>query len=60
MGDDTTTQQVVPLEGPPEVIADGLRAYADAGISEVQVVLDPIDRPSVERFAAVLPILDGG
>jgi probable F420-dependent oxidoreductase len=60
MGDTTTTQQVVPLEGPPEVIADGLRAYVDAGISEVQVILDPIDRPSVERFAAVLPILDGG
>jgi probable F420-dependent oxidoreductase len=60
MGDTTTTQQVVPLEGPAEVIADGLRAYVDAGISEVQVILDPIDRPSVERFAAVLPILDGG
>jgi probable F420-dependent oxidoreductase len=58
MGDTTTTQQVVPLEGPPDVIADGLRAYAAAGISEVQVILDPIDRPSVERFAAVLPILD--
>jgi alkanesulfonate monooxygenase SsuD/methylene tetrahydromethanopterin reductase-like flavin-dependent oxidoreductase (luciferase family) len=56
----TTTQQVVPLEGPAEEIAAGLRAYADAGISEVQVVLDPIDRVSVERFAAVLPILDRG
>jgi len=60
MGDTTTTQLVVPLEGPPDVIADGLRAYAAAGISEVQVILDPIDRPSVERFAAVLPILDRG
>ena len=60
MGDTTTTERVVPLEGPPEVIAAGLRAYADAGIDEVQVVLDPIDRVSVERFAAVLPILDRG
>jgi alkanesulfonate monooxygenase SsuD/methylene tetrahydromethanopterin reductase-like flavin-dependent oxidoreductase (luciferase family) len=60
MGDTTTTQRVVPLEGPPEVIAEGLRAYVAAGVSEVQVVLDPIDRPSVERFAAVLPILDRG
>ena len=60
MGDTATTQQVIPLEGPPDVIADGLRAFADAGISEVQVVLDPIDRSSVERFAAVLPILDRG
>jgi alkanesulfonate monooxygenase SsuD/methylene tetrahydromethanopterin reductase-like flavin-dependent oxidoreductase (luciferase family) len=60
MGDVTTTERVLPLEGPPEVIAAGLRAYADAGIDEVQIVLDPIDRVSVERFAAVLPILDRG
>jgi alkanesulfonate monooxygenase SsuD/methylene tetrahydromethanopterin reductase-like flavin-dependent oxidoreductase (luciferase family) len=58
MGGTTTTQRIVPLAGEPEVIAAGLRAYADVGVSEVQVVLDPIDRPSVERFAAVLPILD--
>jgi alkanesulfonate monooxygenase SsuD/methylene tetrahydromethanopterin reductase-like flavin-dependent oxidoreductase (luciferase family) len=58
MGDTTTTQRIVPLEGEPAVVAAGLRAYADVGVSEVQVVLDPIDRPSVERFAAVLPILD--
>jgi alkanesulfonate monooxygenase SsuD/methylene tetrahydromethanopterin reductase-like flavin-dependent oxidoreductase (luciferase family) len=58
MGDTTTTQRIVPLEGPPEAIAAGLRSYADVGVSEVQVVLDPIDRRSVERFAAVLPILD--
>jgi alkanesulfonate monooxygenase SsuD/methylene tetrahydromethanopterin reductase-like flavin-dependent oxidoreductase (luciferase family) len=58
MGDTTTTQRVLPLEGSPEQIADGLRAYAAAGVSEVQVVLDPIDGPSVARFAAVLPILD--
>ena len=58
MGNTSTTQRVIPLEGSPEQIADGLRAYAAVGISEVQVVLDPIDRPSVTRFAAVLPILD--
>jgi alkanesulfonate monooxygenase SsuD/methylene tetrahydromethanopterin reductase-like flavin-dependent oxidoreductase (luciferase family) len=60
MGNTTPTQRVVPLEGSPEVIADGLRAYAAVGVSEVQVVLDPIDRPSVVRFAAVLPLLDRG
>jgi alkanesulfonate monooxygenase SsuD/methylene tetrahydromethanopterin reductase-like flavin-dependent oxidoreductase (luciferase family) len=48
----------VPLAGEPEAIAAGLREYASVGVSEVQVVLDPIDRPSVEGFAAVLPILD--
>ncbi len=58
MGGDSTTERTVPLEGPPETIAAGLRAYAAAGIDEVQVVLDPIDRPSIERFAAVLPFLD--
>ena len=60
MGNTTSTQRVAPLEGSPEVIADGLRAYAAVGVSEVQVVLDPIDRPSVVRFAAVLPLLDRG
>jgi len=58
MGDDTTAEQIVPLQGEPEEIAAGLAAYADVGVSEVQVVLDPIDRPSVERFAAVLRHLD--
>ncbi|GAC1673724.1 MAG: LLM class F420-dependent oxidoreductase [Candidatus Limnocylindrales bacterium] len=58
MGDSAAAQNVVPLAGTPDEIAAGLRAYADVGIAEVQVVLDPIDRPSVERFAAVLPILD--
>jgi alkanesulfonate monooxygenase SsuD/methylene tetrahydromethanopterin reductase-like flavin-dependent oxidoreductase (luciferase family) len=58
MGDDSTTARIAPLEGDPETIAAGLRAYADAGVAEVQIVLDPIDRPSVERLAAVLPILD--
>ena len=55
MGDTTTTQRVVPLEGPPEEIAAGLRAYATEGVSEVQVVLDPIDRASVERIRSRPP-----
>ena len=58
MGDDATTDRIVPLEGDPESIAAGLRSYAEVGVSEVQVVLDPIDRPSVERFAEALPYLD--
>ena len=32
--------------------------YAAAGVDEVQAVLDPIDRPSIERFAQVVPLLD--
>ena len=58
MGNTSDSQRIEPLAGSPEEIAEGLRAYRDVGVSEVQVVLDPIDRPSVERFAAVLPILD--
>jgi probable F420-dependent oxidoreductase len=58
MGDTTTTDRIVPLEGSPEEFARELRAYAAEGVAEVQAVLDPIDRPSIERFAAVLPLLD--
>ncbi len=60
MGDTTTTDRIVPLEGSPERMADELRAYAAAGVDEVQAVLDPIDQASIERFAAVLPLLDAG
>jgi probable F420-dependent oxidoreductase len=58
MGDASTAERIVPLEGPPERMAEELRAYAAAGVDEVQAVLDPIDRPSVEAFAAVLPLLE--
>jgi hypothetical protein len=58
MGDDTTRQAVMPLEGPPSVMADELRAYAKAGIGHVQLVVDPIDRRSIDGFAAVLRLLD--
>ncbi len=49
-----------PLAGPPEVLAEELRAYAAAGIDEVQLVLDPISRASIEEFAPVLGLLDRG
>jgi hypothetical protein len=58
MGDTTTTERIPPLEGPPERIADELRAYAAVGVDEIQAVLDPIDRASIGTFAAVLPLLD--
>jgi probable F420-dependent oxidoreductase len=47
-----------PLEGDPETMAAELRAYAAAGISEVQLVMDPITAESIEEFARVLRILD--
>ena len=51
-------EAVAPLEGPPEVIAEGLRAYAREGIGHVQLVLDPITRESIEALAPVLRQLD--
>jgi probable F420-dependent oxidoreductase len=47
-----------PLEGAPEELAETLRAYAREGISHVQLVIDPIDRGSIEAFAPVLGLLD--
>jgi probable F420-dependent oxidoreductase len=58
MGDTSGTQAVAPLEGSPEEMADELRAYAREGIAHVQLVLDPIDRVSIERFAPVLRLLE--
>jgi len=60
MGDTSTSETIRPLAGGPDAMAAELRAYADAGIDEVQLVLDPIDRLAIERFAPVLGILDGG
>ena len=48
-----------PLTGPPEVLADRLRAYAEAGIGHVQLVIDPITRGSIEAFVPVLRLLGG-
>jgi alkanesulfonate monooxygenase SsuD/methylene tetrahydromethanopterin reductase-like flavin-dependent oxidoreductase (luciferase family) len=48
-----------PLGGPPEVLAERLRAFAAEGIGHVQLVLDPITRRSIEAFAPVLRLLDG-
>ncbi|CAL8974012.1 F420-dependent glucose-6-phosphate dehydrogenase [Cellulomonas sp. T2.31MG-18] len=58
MGDTSESQQVRPLAGPPEELAAGLRAYADAGITEVQLVLDPITADSIEALRPVLAALD--
>jgi alkanesulfonate monooxygenase SsuD/methylene tetrahydromethanopterin reductase-like flavin-dependent oxidoreductase (luciferase family) len=51
---------VPPLEGAPEEVAAGLRAYARAGISHVQLVLDPITLESIHAVALVLRELDRG
>jgi alkanesulfonate monooxygenase SsuD/methylene tetrahydromethanopterin reductase-like flavin-dependent oxidoreductase (luciferase family) len=50
----------LPLTGNSEEIAAGLRAYADAGVSHVQVWLEPNTRAGIEAFAPVLEALDEG
>lgn len=47
------------LSGPPEVIAERLRAYAQAGIGHVIIWLDPDTIDGIEAFAPVLELLDG-
>jgi alkanesulfonate monooxygenase SsuD/methylene tetrahydromethanopterin reductase-like flavin-dependent oxidoreductase (luciferase family) len=49
-----------PLAGTPEELAEGLRAYARAGIGHVQLFLEPRTAAAVEAFAPVLEILDRG
>lgn len=49
-----------PLTGVPEELAQALRAYAEAGISHVQLVLDPITARSIEEFAPTLELLANG
>ena len=49
-----------PLSGSSEEIAAGLRAYADAGVSHLQVVLEPVTPGGIEAFAPVLELLEQG
>lgn len=48
------------MSGTTDELAAWLRAYAAAGISHVQVVLDPITVDAINEFAPVLAALDGG
>ena len=58
MGDTTAASTTAPLEGSPNDMADELLRYAREGIGHIQLVIDPITRDSIERFAAVLRVLD--
>ena len=49
-----------PLSSQPEPLASALRAFAAAGLNEVQLVLDPITRQSIEALAPTLELLDQG
>ena len=47
-----------PLMGAPEVIAETILEYEQAGISHLQVCLEPTDTQTIEAFAAVLEAVD--
>jgi probable F420-dependent oxidoreductase len=60
MGNTSEAQRVQPVAGTSEEIAAELRRYADEGIAEVQLILDPITRESLDEFGPVLELLDRG
>ena len=49
-----------PIQGPPEAIAEALAAFADVGVSHLQLVLDPITVASIEALGPVLAHLERG
>jgi probable F420-dependent oxidoreductase len=49
-----------PHRGTSAELAEVLRGYAGAGVSHVQLVLDPITTASIAEFAPVFEILDRG
>ena len=48
-----------PLDGDPAALAPALRAFADAGVRHVQLVLDPITLDSIAALEPTLANLDG-
>jgi alkanesulfonate monooxygenase SsuD/methylene tetrahydromethanopterin reductase-like flavin-dependent oxidoreductase (luciferase family) len=48
------------ISGPPEALAEYLRAFAAEGIDQVQVLLGPSTVAGIEAFAPVLELLDQG
>jgi len=46
------------LAGPPESIAQELLRYEQAGVSHVQISLEPTTCASIEALAPILDVLD--
>jgi probable F420-dependent oxidoreductase len=55
---ETASGSIPPLEGSPAELAAKLREYADLGLAEVQLVVDPITIESIRSLGAVLAELD--
>jgi alkanesulfonate monooxygenase SsuD/methylene tetrahydromethanopterin reductase-like flavin-dependent oxidoreductase (luciferase family) len=48
------------LSGSPEELADAFRAFAQAGVSHLQVWVNPMTIAGIDRLAAALELLDQG
>ena len=48
-----------PIDGDPAALVPTLRAFADAGVGHVQLVLDPITVPSIAALAPTLDAIAG-
>ncbi len=46
------------LTGSPEMLAEALRAFAQEGISHIQIAFQPMTLASIEAFAPTLELLD--
>ena len=51
-------RKAYPIGGTNEEIAESLAAFADAGVDQVQLVVDPITTASIEWLGGVLTVLD--
>jgi probable F420-dependent oxidoreductase len=57
---DTSVAAIPPIQGTATEIAGRLREFADLGVAEVQLVVDPITTESIRGLAPVLAELDRG
>ena len=57
---DTTQAAIPPVQGSAQEIARRLYEYAELGVAEVQLVVDPITLESIQSLAPVLAELDKG
>jgi alkanesulfonate monooxygenase SsuD/methylene tetrahydromethanopterin reductase-like flavin-dependent oxidoreductase (luciferase family) len=53
-------QEVPSLTGTPEQLAEEMRAYANLGVSHIQLYPDPCTVAGIEALAPMLEILDQG
>ncbi len=57
MGDYNEDGAVDPLVGTPDEIAGQLREFEAAGAAHIQLVVDPIDRSTIEWLGDMLAVL---